>query len=375
MSRSYESLLSYTGERHRDDLQIQDICNRIDELKCRDLTSIAIAVSKERADRITANDVLGGSSLHEASGVDQRIFHAIDSLLYDSFSEVPFVELSPVQPFGLNTALANLSESKILAATRRSEVNADISTSLVREAVMRNPDLLGGNQRLASSTRITRTQKFDPTSKFLPHFRMFGQVTVGRDEDGRSQDYHLTNHLASELEFLQKFKGLGISRLDNFSIELGDVRIMDKLITSGRVDLGAIKRNTTNPSYNVFEASGLNLSRLIDPQDPNLAQLLEELDLKDVYTGILDIHRSLSGLGHSVKPNCLVRLDRFAGHNYYQGACYNIFGTNDTGVVLPLADGGYTDWVKKLTGNRKSFGVSSGIGTELLARHFTTQSN
>ena len=375
MGRSFDSLVSYTGSRHEQDTAIQELCDRADELKCRDLASIAIAISKERADLVAIGDAIKRSGIHMSSEIDQRVFHKIDGFLYDVFDDIAFVELSPVQPFGLNTALAGLSESKILATTRKSEVNADVSTALVREALVRDINLSDTGMRLAANTRITRAQKFDPETKFLPHFRMFGQVTVGRNDDPRTAEIaNLSHHLSNEVKFLEKLRTSNIGSLTSISVELGDVRIIDRLIKNGIVDIGSIKRNTANPSFDVFEANNIALSKSIELTDPALKTILLGLELPDVYDDVIKLYEALTASHPDIGVNSELKLNRIAGHNYYQGTCYNILGTNAEGLTLPLADGGYTDWAKRATTNNKAYSVSSGIGTELLARYFTRAS-
>lgn len=371
MGDTYDSLVSYTGSRHSKDPEMQEICDRIDNLRCRDLAALAIAVSKERADQVSITETIKGSDFHKSSDVDQRVFHKIDTMLYDTFTDIPFVELSPVQPFGLNTSFAGLSESKILATTRKAEVNADISTALVREALLRDPDLLTQGVRLASSARITRAQKFDPDTKFLPHFKMFGQATVGRNQEGNNNSTNLSKHLLSEFDFLSQFQESDISSLENTTIEIGDVRVVDRLIRLGQVSYDEIKRNTTNPHYDLFQASNINIPKNLAPLDPELKTILSSLESDDIHADIMSLYGSLANHNPRAAEKCTIKLDRFAGHNYYLGTCYNLFGINADGLTLPLSDGGYTDWAQKATGNRNAFSISSGIGTELLARYFT----
>jgi hypothetical protein len=69
-------------------------------------------------------------------------------------------------------------------------------------------------------------------------------------------------------------------------------------------------------------------------------------------------------------PILMLDLRRIAGIGYYRHLCYHITAQNEQGEVLPIGDGGSTDWMEKVTGRKDLYCVSSGIGTELLGQYF-----
>lgn len=369
---SFESLVNYTGDRYRNNQGIQDLCVQIDDLSCRDLLNVVTAVSKVRADGLTPRDVIKGSHFHTASSLDQRDLHHVDSILFDAFSSVPFVELSPVQPFGLNTAIAGLGEDNILASLRRSEVNADISTALFRECMLRNSELRQPHVRLASNARITRAQSFDPETKFLPHFKMFGQVTVGREGTVFEETVagHLLTHLLSEARFLEAFRDVPDTTMTKVTMTLGDVRLLQILDVNGKIDAASTRKHTADPQYSLFDVFGIDAPSRLPLDSDDLTVVLDELGAHSITDDLKlfreKIHEQHPDLVSSTEFN----LGRIAGGGYYKGLCYSMSATSEDGLTLPLVDGGYTDWAKKYTNNKRALSVSSGIGTELLAKYF-----
>jgi hypothetical protein len=70
-------------------------------------------------------------------------------------------------------------------------------------------------------------------------------------------------------------------------------------------------------------------------------------------------------------PEAGLRVDetREQGINYYAGLCFRI-NAAATGTTLNLADGGFTDWTRRLLSNAKERLLVSGIGIELIAKRF-----
>jgi hypothetical protein len=71
-------------------------------------------------------------------------------------------------------------------------------------------------------------------------------------------------------------------------------------------------------------------------------------------------------------PEAALELDRTReqGRNYYAGLCLMIDATDLTGRQMNLADGGFTDWTRRLLSNAKERLLVSGMGIELLPKRF-----
>ncbi len=70
-----------------------------------------------------------------------------------------------------------------------------------------------------------------------------------------------------------------------------------------------------------------------------------------------------------VLPHAMVTDDaaRASGRGYYRDLCFKLFVATDAGEV-EIGDGGFTDWTRSLTGNRKERLLVSGLGLDRLAR-------
>ena len=56
------------------------------------------------------------------------------------------------------------------------------------------------------------------------------------------------------------------------------------------------------------------------------------------------------------------------GRTYYDKICFNIEVSNKSGLSFDYADGGLTDWSRKILNNKKERMLTSAIGTELLIK-------
>jgi len=373
-----QHLEDFTGKRFSDNEQIKQLTELIDALSCRDLLYVLTAVSASRAHDWTVNEALKGNRSHEPSVVDQRLFHLIDGMFFDGFPEVEFVELAPLQPFALNRVLTDISAKNVVSALRRSEVNADISTALFRLAFEKlRAANLEGNFRMAGHTRVTRSMSFDDQSKFLPHFRMFGQLSVGREteainpEFGNKELQLLAAHLAGEVAVLDRMSADPRFALKGITIELGNVAFMSELIEKQLVDPEEINKKTIDPNYDPFTSFNLTWPREMPLSSPDLLRTIQDTG---ITRGLSAVRKFIAILEQDY-PDLLSRitfqLNRVAGAGYYKTICYHITGLDEQGEKIPLADGGSTKWGKIATnGNKKVYTVSSGIGTELLAQYF-----
>jgi hypothetical protein len=59
---------------------------------------------------------------------------------------------------------------------------------------------------------------------------------------------------------------------------------------------------------------------------------------------------------------------REQARGYYAGLCMSLWADNPAGKHMNLADGGFTDWTRRLLSNAKERLMISGIGVELIAK-------
>jgi hypothetical protein len=135
---------------------------------------------------------------------DPRRVAAVEARLWQLLpAEFTGIDLSPVTPLGTCTAVAPVSQNRILATVRTTEVVSDSTNTLaVEAAVRRRGQPKEGHADLAACHRQLRAQVFGPGA--AAHFRLFALVSSARDSgSGRTEASLLTRHLAYWLDVLE----------------------------------------------------------------------------------------------------------------------------------------------------------------------------
>jgi hypothetical protein len=106
-----------------------------------DLQSLLLAVAAARAARVRAGDLVARwrrDRFVQPASCDPRRVSAIEARLWQLLPDVfTGVELSPVAPLGSCTALAPVSQNRIVTTMRLSEVVSDSTNALAIEAAVR----------------------------------------------------------------------------------------------------------------------------------------------------------------------------------------------------------------------------------------------
>jgi hypothetical protein len=170
----------------------------IDALSSTDLQTLLLSVAQSRAARTRPADVLRRwreDRFVRPVAVDPRKLAAVEGRLWSLLPEqFDAVELSPVVPIGTCSAVAPVSQNRIVTTMRSVEVLSDSANALAVEAAdrrLRNP---GVEAHLAASHRLLRAQRFPPG--YASHFRLFTLVSSARDTgSGATQARLVTLHL------------------------------------------------------------------------------------------------------------------------------------------------------------------------------------
>jgi hypothetical protein len=165
-----------------------------------DLRTLLLAVARERAAQVTPADVMR-SWQHDRfvrpAAADPRRLAAVEARLWQLLpAEFTGIELSPVVPLGTCTAVAPVSQNRIVSTVRATEVVSDSTNALaVEAAVRRRGQPKDGHTDLAACQRQLRAQVFGPGA--AAHFRLFALVSSARDSGScRTEASLLTRHLA-----------------------------------------------------------------------------------------------------------------------------------------------------------------------------------
>jgi len=160
-----------------------ELVDRLAALSGSDFTTVMLEVVRRRAARETPATVLrryrhdrfvrpGGTPWRPAR-------RAEDALLGCLPPQTEVVPLAPLVPLGTHSALATVSQHKVVTAIRACEVAADPTNALALEAAVRRAGRASEFVRLAAVQRVVRAQRFP--AGWAAHFGLFATVTAGRD--------------------------------------------------------------------------------------------------------------------------------------------------------------------------------------------------
>jgi hypothetical protein len=172
-----------------------------------DLQTLLIDVARTRAGQVTPAGVLRRwqhDRFVRPAAADPRGVAAVEARLWQLLpTEFTGVELSPVAPLGTCTAVAPLSQNRVVTTVRGTEVVSDSTNALaVEAAVRRRGQRKTGRTDLAACQPQLRAQDFGPGA--AAHFRLFALVSSARDTGScRTEAGLITRHLAYWLDVLK----------------------------------------------------------------------------------------------------------------------------------------------------------------------------
>jgi hypothetical protein len=171
------------------------------------LRSLLIDVAAARAAEVRPSDVVARwhrDRFVRPAGSDPRRVSEVEVGLWQLLpGEFVGVELSPVAPIGSCTAVAPVSQNRIVTTTRLTEVVSDSANALAIEAAVRRLEQSPDEQvHLAASHRQLRAQVFGPGA--ASHFRLFTLVSSARDTgSARTETELLRRHLTFWTDVLE----------------------------------------------------------------------------------------------------------------------------------------------------------------------------
>lgn len=291
-----------------------DLVDALVSLPPTDLQSVLLEVHRRLADGLTPHAVLERHAesrfLHPAP-VDPRRVSTLEqlawSLLPDGYRPL---ELSPLCPIGTCSTIATVDQNKVVTADRNVEVVSDstnvlaLEAALRRRAALREPHGVGSVVRLAASQRQVRAQRYgDPQAQ--AHFRLLAVVAAGRATPRSSFE---CGALVEQVEYF----------------------------------VSLLRRWRPAWTVEVVVTDFAGRSRLLEEQVlAPLGELAPHVDVR-------------------------VDFDRQEGRSYYLDLCYKLHVVTESGASVEVADGGSTDWTRKLLSDRRERLVIGGLGTERL---------
>ncbi|WP_265257855.1 hypothetical protein [Verminephrobacter aporrectodeae] len=347
------------------------------QLQPTDLQSLLLSVYEQRAQRLSARDVLRRARqqpMVQASTLDQRTIVALDQMILAAIDPAfEAVELSPLCPFGLNTVVASTSQKKILSTVRNNEVLSDLGTALALEACNRRTRVsvsVKDDIRLCSSHRAVRAQAYPAHFGFTAHFRIFGMLSANKQNSFNHGfvSTALCEHIHQYLLIFGSASRQGYHIAD-LTVTISDMTITEALMDKHKVDRKSVCARTLTGQGRLFDDNAPFATTL-----ESIDQL--PLDLQRHY-GIIHQSKRLARIAEPMLkrlacefPHVRVQfaLDRISGIGHYKDICFKIDGANAAGQSFPLVDGGTTNWMEKLLANRQERCFVSGVGSELFCR-------
>lgn len=281
-----------------------------------DLTTLLLEVFRRRADRLTPAEVMRryrtDRFVTPAPTGFAQLRRTEDLLLSALPDDFRILTLAPLVPLATHTAVATVDPRKVVATIRGSEVAADPTNALALEAARHRSQALAADPRSAVPVRLAASQRVVRAQHFgapgvLAHFQLFALVTAGRD----------TGNRAFEQQHLVEHLRVAVRAMARAGVHRTEIRIT----CLGGSAAPVLARTRT-------ELAGAPGVDIVD--DP----------------------------------------DRATGRGYYTDLCYKIYVTVH-GRRLEIADGGFVDWTRRLTGNHKERLLIGGFGVDRLATTLT----
>jgi hypothetical protein len=198
-----------------------------------DLHSVLLEVMRRRAESRAPADVLAQylrDRFCSPAAIDLRTSHALDGHLLDAADEFEALELSPVAPLGVSSAVAQTGQNRVLSALRMTEVVSDPTSVLALECARRLRADHESPVHLATSQRVVRAQPAPNLPGYSQHFRIFVLASGGREaKDHAFTVQTVLMHIRTMLRALD--------RLEQHGYAFGARRV-EILTTSERQALG-----------------------------------------------------------------------------------------------------------------------------------------
>lgn len=281
-------------------------------LPASEVWSLLLGVMEARASRRTPANLREQwerDRFVEPCSLDQRTLIEMDAQLLGAATAFESIELSPVAPLGVCSAVALASQNKIVSTARGTEVVSDPTNVMALECARRLREGPGNIVRLVTSHRCVRAQPVPRLPGFAAHFRLFCLASAGHERGNRAVlSGELAEHICTQLAALDALERIGYS--------FGDRKL--RLLASAA--------------------------------NAELAERVAAAVLKRVAPLLIE-HQPLE-------------------QAYYDGLRFQIDVTAPNGATLPLIDGGTFDWLRKLMSNGKMVFVASAMGSQVAAYLF-----
>lgn len=339
-----------------------------------EFNSTMLDIVDRRVSNIKPNNILKNytekHTYFEPSKTDPRVYNEISDIFFNSVdNDFECIELSPINPIGLNSVLTETNQNNILSTLRNSEVVSDSSIAMALECAYRIRKEKISMHNLASSTRLLRMQSYNSGKKnhWSQHFRACSLTSSFRNIENNMYD-SLILQVRNWLKVIQKISEK--IKINSIEVNICYLPLIKEIYSVYEVNMKRILSNSVNPDFDVFKIYNIDVCNIISNMEEinNLNKTKSYfLSIKNTFEFIYNkIFNILSEEYPDIKFN--LQLNRKSGLNYYSDICYEIVVGFDNEKSLVLVDGGITNWTGKILSDSKEKCVTSGMGLEYLAK-------
>jgi len=277
-----------------------------------DLNSLLLRIFQSQAQNTTPIEMLKAFQTNRfsvPSELDPVAYHTLETefLSLAQNMDIKPVLLSPSAPFASSSAFGCVDQNNVVSAARGIEILSDPTNML---AVIMADELK--NKKVDNKThlhycttaRALRAQKFPDIKGYYSHFGIFCIVSSGKDGGSYLCEKEL---LLKQLFFYKKIL------LEKYNANLSII----------------LRKRRGYTDYDSFFDKMAEVIKIEFPDAPTSFAFENE------------------------------------DNNYYKGINFNIIMEKD-GQKIEIGDGGFVDWMQKMTNNKKERCLISGIGLDRL---------
>ena len=356
----------------------ESILDTLEAMPFNSLIPILIETMHVKSERISPQDLLremeqkqaffGVSSIPQTELIRfQRLFFQIMPQRFES------VQLPPIAPLGLCTALTKLGQNERLATIRKSEVISDSTLALAVQAALRrkrqsaDPDHAVREVHLAAFHRLLRLQQFDPERHWSQHFEILGLLSTGRHAGKNSlRNDTIRAHIQLWIDLFRHLNGQGY-QFNQVLFTFSSVPLMEWILERYGADRAEINRHSLNAFYDHFAEYHIPLPRRPLSVEELEGELSEDEIGRTLLRRLRQFEAEVLEPLRAANPDVhfCYETDRKLGLGYYNGICFHGFAVNRNGQQFDLIDGGASDWVGQMLSDRREITVTSSFGVEI----------
>lgn len=352
------------------------------------LIPILVDTMHLKAQQIKAHDILSDieskKKFYGPSSISQKELCHFQQLFFQIMPcKFESIQLPPIAPLGICSALTKLGQNERLTTIRKSEVVSDSTLFLAAEAALmrknrcKDPELLYTDINLATFHRLLRLQAFDPSKNWSQHFEILGTITTGRRFGHNSfRNSSIREHIQMWIDFFSLLNKNGYKYQD-IVFTFSYIPLVEWIISRYNVDREKLNKNSMKSAYDYFSIYNVSMPRQVYSITEIKNMLVNGGDSVTIYNSIYKFEEEVLKPLRSQNPNVqfFYELNRKQGLGYYNGICFHGSAKNTQGEEIDLIDGGSSDWVGQMLNDSHEITISSSFGVEMGITQFPRNSN